>query len=153
MVSAVSSAPGLCHTHCGPIGLTEMPYLLPPMILSVYSVLKQSRRLELCQYLVNISGAANTTVRAIVTQCSCTKLTFLTASQTTIREVLAKMIEDSSVATPLLAWIRGSANDAAERPAKRARLERYVGLVSFLVCCSRRLDQRTTTTKCASAHL
>ena len=53
-------------------------------------------------------------------------------SQTAIREMLAKMMEDSSVASSLLAWIRGSANDVVERPAKRARLERYAKFVSFL---------------------
>lgn len=115
------------HTHYGLIGSAEMSYLLPPVILSVYGVLKQSRRVELCQCLVNISGEASTTV------CTDTAhWTSLTAFQTAIREMLSKMIEDSSVASSLLAWIRGSANDVVERPTKRARLERYVESVLFL---------------------
>jgi hypothetical protein len=81
-----------------------------------------------------------------------TELTFLMVSQTAIREMLAKMTEDSSVASSLLAWIRGSASDAAERPAKRARLERYAELYCSLTPCSR-LDQRTTLIERASAHL
>jgi hypothetical protein len=39
-----------------------MSYLLPAAILAVYDVLKQSRRVELCQHLVNIGGEADTTV-------------------------------------------------------------------------------------------
>lgn len=50
-------------------------------------------------------------------------------SQTAIREVLVKMVEDSSVASSLLAWILESANGAAKRPAKRARLDRYAVLL------------------------
>ncbi len=49
--------------------------------------------------------------------------------QTAIREVLVKMTEDSSVASSILAWVLGSANGAAERPAKRARLDRYAVLL------------------------
>jgi hypothetical protein len=132
------------------IGPTEMSYL-PASILSVYGVLKESRRLELCQYLVNIAGEADTMVCTVTTQCGCTELTFMATSQTTIRGMLAKMIEDSSVVSSLLAWIRGSANNAAERPAKRARLERFFRYRSS-ACCSR-LDQRATPIKRSSAHL
>ena len=114
------------------IDSTEMSYLLPAALLSVYSVLKQSRRVELCQYLVDIAGEGDTTVYIFTTQCRCIELTFSTTSQITIREMLAKMIEDSSVASSLLAWMRGSANGTAERPAKRARLERYAGFGEFI---------------------
>lgn len=39
-----------------------MSRLLPAAILSVYDVLKQSRRVELCQHLVSIGDEADTTV-------------------------------------------------------------------------------------------
>ena len=73
-------------------------------------------------------------------------------AQIAIRQMLVKMTEDSSVAYSLLAWIRGSASDAAERPAKRARLDRYAESYCSLTPCSR-FDQRTTLIECASAHL
>ena len=69
-----SSAVSLRCTHNGLIGSAEISYLLPPTILSVYSVLKQSRRVELCQCLVNISGETNITVGTDTTHRSCTRL-------------------------------------------------------------------------------
>ena len=49
-------------THNILIGSTEISHILPAEILPVYDVLKQSRRVELCQHLVSISEEAETTV-------------------------------------------------------------------------------------------
>ena len=126
MVSEVSPAASLHLTRNIPIGTTEISYLLPAAILSVYDVVKQSRRVELCQHLVSIGGEADTTVCYHAIQ----QHKFLMVAQIAIRQILVKMTEDSSVASSLLAWIRGSANGAAERPAKRARLDRYADCIA-----------------------
>ena len=62
MVSEVSPTASLHLTRNTLIGSTEISYLLPAAILSVYDVVKQSRRVELCQHLVSIGGEADTTV-------------------------------------------------------------------------------------------
>ena len=150
MVSGVSLGAILRLTHNVLIGSTEISYLLPAAILSVYAIVKQSRRVELCQHLVTIAGETHTTVRYHAIQPY--RSDVLDGSQTAIREMLAKMTENSFVASSLLAWILGSANDAAARPAKRARLERYAELYCSLTTCSW-LEQRTTLIQRASAHL
>lgn len=126
-------------THTELIGSTEMSYLIPAAILSVYDVLKLSRRVELCQHLVSISEEADTTVCGHAMRpyrIEVLKWFF----QTAIREMLVTMTEDSSVASSLLAWIRGSANDAAERPAKRARLDRYAVLLFINILLTARSE-------------
>ena len=62
MVSRVSLAASLNFTHDILAGSTEMSNFLPAAILPVYDVLKQSRRVELCQHLVSIGEEAETTV-------------------------------------------------------------------------------------------